>query len=300
MRLIRMIGRDIRDAIKSVFRNFSLSMASISCIIITLVLVGLSLIISFNIDNFTKLMQKDFSIIVYLDNDITDEEIEEVEYKIKENNNIAEYKFESKVEIAKNVMDTSEIFKNIMQEWDEEENPLKDTYTVKVKDAKILTKTAEEIEKISNVAVVQYGAGFIEKFLKIFDVVEKALICVVILFILVTAFLIVNTIKLTIFSRRKEIEIMRLVGASNFNIELPFIVEGLFLGVLGAIIPIILVIYGYTSLYLTSGGQVLSSPFIKLVEPEPFIYIISVIILGIGIFVGMFGSFRAVRKYLKI
>jgi cell division transport system permease protein len=135
--------------------------------------------------------------------------------------------------------------------------------------------------------------------LTIFDIVEKVLIAIVILFVIVTAFLIANTIKLTIFSRRKEIEIMRLVGASNSNIRLPFIIEGLFIGIFGAIIPILLSIYGYDSLYNFFGGRIYNS-FLQLVNPQPFVYIISLILLGIGIFVGMIGSARAVRKYLKI
>lgn len=299
MRLIRMIGRDIRDAVKSVFRNFSLSMASISCITITLILVGLAAISSYNVDNFTKLIQQDFTIIVFLEKNITDDELTEVEYNIKENTDILEYEFQSKTDIASSMMGTSDIFKNIMQEWDEEDNPLKDTFLIKVKDVTNITKTAKSIEKLDNVSLVRYGEGIVENFLSVFGIVEKVLIAIVILFVVVTAFLISNTIKLTIFSRRKEIEIMRLVGASNFNIELPFIVEGLFLGILGAILPIALVIYGYSSLYVNTGGQMFS-PFIKLVQPEPFIYIISLGLLGIGILVGMFGSFRAVRKYLKI
>jgi cell division transport system permease protein len=294
-----MIGRDIRDAVKSVFRNFSLSMASISCITITLILVGLSIISSYNVDNFTKLIQKDFTVVVFLDKDITDEEITVVENSLKKNTNISEYKFQSKTDIANSMMESSEIFKNIMQGWDEKENPLKDTFLIKVKNVGKISETAKKIEKLDNVSVVQYGKDVINKFLTIFDIVEKVLIAIVILFVIVTAFLIANTIKLTIFSRRREIEIMRLVGASNFNIELPFIVEGLLLGVLGSLIPIILVIYGYSSLFIHFNGQIIS-PFIKLVQPEPFIYIASLILLGIGILVGMFGSLRAVRKYLKI
>lgn len=299
MKLIRMIGRDIRDAVKSVFRNFSLSMASISCITITLILVALSVISSYNVNNFTKLIQKDFTIVVFLDQDITDEEMTEVEYNIKENKNISEYEFQSKVDIANSMMGTSEIFKNIMQQWTKEENPLKDTFLIKVNDVQKITETAKSIEKLENISLVRYGEGIVENFLSIFKIVEKVLIVIVILFVVVTAFLIANTIKLTIFSRRREIEIMRLVGASNFNIELPFIVEGLFLGILGSVIPIILVVYGYSALYLHFDGQ-LFSPFIKLVQPEPFIYLVALILVGLGILVGMFGSFRAVRKYLKI
>jgi cell division transport system permease protein len=294
-----MIGRDIRDAIKSVFRNFSLSMASISCITITLILVALSVVSSYNVDNFTKLIQKDFTIVVFLDNDITHDELINLENNIKENKNISEYKFQSKTEVASSMMKTSEIFKNIMQQWSEKDNPLKDTYLIKVKDVQKITATAKAIEKMDNVSLVRYGEGIVENFLSIFKIVEKVLLAIVILFVVVTAFLIANTIKLTIFSRKREIEIMRLVGASNFNIELPFIVEGLFLGILGSIIPIGVVIYGYSSLFIHFKGQ-LFSPFIRLVQPEPFIYLVSLGLLVLGILVGMFGSFRAVRKYLKI
>ena len=92
---------------------------------------------------------------------------------------------------------------------------------------------------------------------------------------------------------------MRLVGASNFFIRLPFIIEGLFLGLLGAIIPIAGTIYGYSFFYNSFEGK-LFSPIIRLIEPSPFIYLVSIILAGIGILVGMFGSSRAVRKFLKI
>ena len=92
---------------------------------------------------------------------------------------------------------------------------------------------------------------------------------------------------------------MRLVGASNINIKIPFVFEGLFLGMIGSIIPIILSMFGYVKLYEKFDGQ-LFSPFIKLITPEPFIYLISLVLLAIGIAVGMFGSYTAVRKHLKI
>ena len=92
---------------------------------------------------------------------------------------------------------------------------------------------------------------------------------------------------------------MRLVGASNINIKIPFIFEGLILGALGSIIPIFLTMYGYTALYDKFGGQLFSA-LIKLISPEPFIYIVSGAVLIIGILVGMLGSGRAVRKYLKV
>lgn len=299
MKLLRMISRDFRDAVKSVFRNISLSMASLSCIVITLILVALAIITSYNINNFSKNIKNDFTIVVFLENEIDQEGISEVKTKIIENKNIEEYTFQGKQDIAKEMMESSNIYKNIMETWSEEDNPLKDTFVIKVKDIDKITKTAQDIEKISGVYSVNYGEGIIEKFLKIFKMIEKALIIVVVLFVLITMLLITNTIKLTIFARKREIEIMRLVGASNFNIELPFIFEGFILGFFGSILPVITIIYGYTYLFDNFDGQIFS-PFIKLVEPTPFVYAIALIILSLGIFVGMFSSFRAVKKYLKV
>jgi cell division transport system permease protein len=92
---------------------------------------------------------------------------------------------------------------------------------------------------------------------------------------------------------------MRLVGASNINIKIPFIFEGLFIGIFGAILPILLTVYGYSSLYTSFEGKLFGS-IITLVDPTPFIYQVSLILLVIGVLVGMFGSWRAVRKHLKI
>ena len=118
-------------------------------------------------------------------------------------------------------------------------------------------------------------------------------------FIFVTILLICNTIKLTIFARRNEIEIMRLVGISNFVIKLPFVIEGLFLGIFGAVIPIIASIWGYTLMYDELEGYLFTN-FIKMIEPFPFTIYLSGILLIVGAVVGMIGSYTTVRKYLKI
>jgi cell division transport system permease protein len=299
MRLFRILGRNIRDAVRSVFRNFSLSIASISCIAITLVIVALSITSSYNVDNFTKLMKEGFTIVVFLENNVTEEEVSLLKAKIKGIENVASYEFENKKEIADSMMESSDVFKNIMSGWDETENPLQDTFLVKVEDTEKISETAKELKELEGVSLVKYGEGIVERLLSAFKAVEKGLIIIVFLLVFVTAFLITNTIKLTIFSRKKEIEIMRLVGASNINIELSFIIEGLLLGFLGALLPIILVIYGYNSLYLNFEGQ-LFSPFVRLVSPYPFMYLVALILLALGVIVGMIGSFNAVRKYLKI
>ena len=299
MRAIRIFSRNIRDSFKSVIRNFSLSLASISCITITLIVVSISIILSSNVNNFATLVERDVTIVAFLDLNITNEEKTDVSKAINKLDNIQNVTFESKTQIAEEMMESSEVFKNIMQNWDESSSPIQDTYLVKVKDINDIGKTAKEIQKINGVNLVKYGEGMVEQLISVFDMVRKISIVVVIALIIVTAFLITNTIKITIFSRRREIDIMRLVGASNLNIKIPFLFEGLFLGIIGSIIPIIVTIYGYVAVYNKVGGQ-LFSQFIKLIEPEPFVYFTSVVLLGVGILVGMFGSWSAVKKYLKI
>ena len=299
MKGFRILSRSIRDSFKSVFRNFSLSLASISCITITLIVVSIAIILSFNVNNFATLVEKDVSIVTFLDTDITEEERIQVEEEINLLDNVESYSFMGKMEITQEMMDSSDVFKSIMGEWSEEESPIQDTFIVKVSDINNIKKTADAIKEFEHVSLVKYGEGMVEQLVVVFDVVKKISIGMVIALIIVTAFLIANTIKITIFSRKREIEIMRLVGASNTNIKIPFIIEGLLLGILGSIIPIILTTYGYSALYSNFDGQ-LFSPFIKLIEPQPFIFQISGVLIIIGMLVGMFGSWRAVRKYLKI
>ncbi len=294
-----MFGRSIRDAGRSVVRNFSLSLASISCITITLIVVSIAMMASYNVDNFTKLMKQDVTMIVFLDKDVTQEEIDTVEGQIRLLVNVDSYEFRSKAETRDLMKKSSEVFNRIMSNWTDAENPLQDTFLIKVLNIEDIKDTANDISKLENVSMVKYGEGMVEKLLSLFDIVEKGTIGLVVALVLVTAFLVSNTIKITIFSRQREIAIMRLVGASNIMIRLPYIFEGLFLGVLGAIIPIIATIYGYNVIYERFNGQFFS-PFLQFVTPEPFIYLLSAILLGLGMLLGMWGSGRAVRKHLKI
>lgn len=299
MKWFRMFSRNVRDAFKSVTRNFSLSLASISCISITLIVVGLALIISFNVDNFAKTIKNDVTVVVFMKQDTTSEEIETIKKKIASFDNIESIEVKTKAESKKEMMAEDDTFKATMETWADEDNPLRDSYLIKVKEIEEIKKTVEQIKTIDKVEVVDYGEGMVEQLVEAFKLVEKITIVIVAILIVVTVFLIINTIKLTIFSRKREISIMRLVGASNLSIKVPFVIEGMIIGALGSIIPIVVVVYGYVAFFEKFEGQ-LFSPLIKLISPEPFIYIIAVAVLGIGILVGMFGSGRAVRKYLKV
>ena len=299
MKFFRNIKRYFRDARKSIIRNFSLSLASISCITITLLVVAFSVILSYNVEHFSESIRKDVTVVILLDEDATSEETKEIEKGIRATKNVEELTFVSKDEYAES-MKGDESIGSYIETWPEGFNPLSDSYKMRVKNIDYIKTTVTTIKNIDGVKKVLYGEEMIEQLVTVFKVIEKTSIIIVIALIVVTAFLIGNTIKLAIYSRKREIEIMRLVGASNISIKVPFVIEGLFIGILGSLIPIALSVYGYTSLYNFFDGKLFGSSLAKLVSPTPFMYYTVFLLLLIGIMVGMFGSYRAVKKYLKI
>lgn len=300
MRGIRTLKRYFRDAFKSVIRNFSLSLASISCITITLIVVSFSIILSYNVENFAESIRKDVTMVIFLKSDANENDADEIKKVIESTGNVESLTFKSKQQSAEETAKGNEIFKSIVETWTDETNPLLDSFELKVKNVDKIKETAKVIKSQEKVSTVNYGEDMVDQLITVFNVIKKISIGAVVALIIVTAFLIANTIKLAIYSRKREIEIMRLVGSSNISIKIPFIIEGLFIGVLGSIIPIIITVYGYSSLYNFFGGKLFSSSLAKLIEPNPFVFLASLLLIIIGILVGMFGSWSAVRKYLKI
>ena len=297
MRAFRIFFRSIRDALKSVVRNFSLSFASIMCTTITLILVAVAVVAAANVNNATRLIEDELTIVTYLKKDVTEEQIENIKSEISSYKNIEEVTFKSKDEWKLEMSEYDDSFKTVLNYLDE--NPLMDSFVLKVNDVKKLSETSEYIKAINGVDTVKYGEGMVEQVISIFDIVQKIVVVVVIALVVVTSFLISNTIKLTIFSRRNEIEIMRLVGASNITIKLPFLFEGFIIGLIGSIIPVCITIYGYVILYSRLHGKLFSN-MIMLIKPYPFAFGVSLIVIAIGALVGMYGSIKAVRKYLKV
>lgn len=297
MKMFRYLKRGLRDSFKSVFRNFSLSVAAVACSTITLILVAVSIIVSYNVDSITKTLESELTIVVYLKKDVPDEQIENLKSSFVKMKNVEEVEFKDNDEWKLEMKEYSETYSTTLDYL--EENPLLDSFIVKVKDVNYLKETTDAIREFEYVESANYGEGMAENLISAFGIIEKITIFIVFALVFVTAFLISNTIKLTIFSRRNEIEIMRLVGTSNSTIKLPFVFEGFILGFLGSIIPILITIYGYVLLYDHFNGYILS-PIITLVKPFNFVIYVSVILLVIGCVIGMIGSYRAVRKYLKI
>ena len=150
-----------------------------------------------------------------------------------------------------------------------------------------------------SVETVKYGQGFVEKMFNIVKTSRNVGIILIAALLFTAMFLISNTIKITIFARRREIEIMRLVGATNGFIRWPFFLEGLWLGIMGSIIPITLIAVGYKFLYDNFAAS-LTVDYMNLLPYHPFILEVSLLIVLFGALIGIWGSLMSVRKFLKI
>ena len=260
-------------------------------------MVAVSLVLSANVNQFTKDIENELSIVVYLKSDVDESKRTDIENSIKDMSSYQSLVLKSKDEWKKEMQESLGELNTILD--DMEENPLLDSILVKVKNVNDLKATTKAISELDGVESASYGKDSVDQMIGIFKIVEKAGIVIVIALVLVTSFLISNTIKLTIYSRRHEIEIMRLVATSNSAIKLPFEFEGLFLGIIGSIIPILLSIYGYIIAYDYFDGYIFSH-MIQLVNPSQLLLTIAITLVIVGGLVGMLGSWHAVRKYLKI
>lgn len=304
MNLFRMIKYGVRDAFKSVYRNFSLSLASISCISITLIVVALALMVAFNAENFSKKAGNNVTIVTYLKLGVTDDDVNRFETKLNQMENVASGWQDTKQtpEDRKNqLIEEKELLSGLGEVIDNPSEVFHYRYDIKVKDVLQIEDTKKELIATEIVDTAEYGDATVTRMIDMFNIAGKVATVVAIILGVVTIFLIVNTIKLTIFSRKKEISIMRVVGASNMTIKNPFIVEGFIIGLLGSIIPVLATIFGYTTFYnkLLDDGHFMTF-WLEFLDPHPFVYVISLIIVAIGVTVGMIGSSRAVRKYLKV
>ena len=230
---------------------------------------------------------------------MTEENILALRKNIEAVPNIVDIAYKSKADLKNEMKNENETYKNIIDKWGDDVNPLPDSFILTVDKIEDIKETASTVGNLEYVDTVRYGEGVVENLVDVFGVIRNITIVAVLALVFVTAFLISNTIKITIYSRKSEIDIMRLVGTSNTVIKLPFLFEGLFLGIIGSIIPILSTIYGYVLLYDKMGG-VLFTDIMPLISPYNFVFQVSAILLIIGALVGMYGSYKSVRKYLKI
>lgn len=294
----RTIGRHTRESFKSIFRNGWMTFASLSAVAVTLVLVGVFLVILMNINAVATSIEEDVSIKVLIDTTATQEQQRDLGQAISNIPEVDTVKFSSKDDELQQLIESfgeeGKIFKLY-----EQENPLNDAFIVETKDPKDTAKVAEIIEKLEYVQSVNYGQAQVEKLFKIIEVGRNFGIVLIIGLFLTAIFLISNTIRITIVARKREIEIMRLVGATNWFIRWPLLLEGLWLGILGSIIPILFIFFTYKNIYEAVAPK-LEGSFIRILDFYPFAYQVCAILLLLGCLIGVWGSFMSVRKFLKV
>jgi len=292
------LGRHLREAIKSLGRNAWMSIASISAVTVTLLLVGTFLVIMMNLNNIASNIEEDVEITVLIDRTADQNAQNQLESKLKNLEKVENVQFSSKdQELEKLIKSFGEKGKSF--KLFEQDNPLNDVFIVKTKVPEDTPVVAEEIKKMRYVENVQYAEETVKKLFEVLNVSRNIGIVLIIGLVFTAMFLISNTIKITIFARRREIEIMKLVGATNWFIRWPFFLEGLFLGALGAVIPITVLVVSYNSLVNIAVPYIQGS-FVELLPFSPFVFQISAILLLIGVLIGIWGSLMSVRKFLKV
>ncbi len=301
MRVFRILGRSFTNAFKSLIRNFSLTMASIICTIITLVLVSIGLLLSYNVKDITENIEKELTIVIFMEKDTKKEDVQKTREDLEKIDNVENIIYRSKEDI-KNEFKNDEKWASIVNTLSETDNPFQDSFELVIKDVRDINETVTTIKNMEHIEMVKYGESSVNELVSIFDGIKIGTIVLVGGLVLVTVVLITNTIKITIFSRKREIDIMRLVGTSNTVIRLPYLIEGALIGILGSILPILFTIFGYTMLYEKFTGLTVSNIIgvIKLASPDGIVYNASLFLLLLGTVVGMFASGLAVRKHLTV
>lgn len=297
--MIRRFFRHIKEGFYGVGRHASMAFSSATAMTVTLILMSAFSIVMMNLTNITKEIEQAVQISVLIDYDHEEASVEEaIGDQIKSIPGVASVEFFTKDQEAQyyfeNFSETDEAIVKMI----EEDNPLNDAFYVKVVDGQQLGEIAKQIEAIDGVLTVNYGGASVVSFMEVLTVIRNVGFIMVGALLILTIFLIQNTIKLTIFARNEEISIMRIVGAKNGYIRAPFLVEGIIIGILGAILPICATIFGYIYIYKLTNGVVLSNIF-TLIPPHPFVLYVSLGLLGLSIIVGFVGSFFSVTKYLR-
>lgn len=295
---ISTMGRHVREGVKNLNRNGWMTFASVSAVTITLLILGAFLVLALNVNHIAQNVEKQVEIRVFLDVSADQATIQAVEQKISQMPQVEHVKFVSKEDGLKLLRDRLGE-KSYLLDGLEEENPLPDTLVVKTKQPQDTSTAAKTIKGMEHVTNVNYGEGTVEKLFAATDTIRNVGIVFIIGLAFTAMFLIANTIKLTIVARRREIEIMKLVGATNWFIRWPFFVEGLLMGVSGAILPTLMLGIAYYYLLEALHTNLAASLF-DLLPLFPLAYQVAGILLALGAFIGIWGSLVSVRRFLRV
>ncbi len=291
-----------RQAFKSMWRNRMMGLASIGSVTAVLIILGFVLIIVLNVNNVALVTKETFDeIAVYLYDDIDENQIKELGKAFKEIDGVMGVAFQTR-EYA---------LEKLKEDWGEEayllegirKNSLPNTYIVQLKDVSKSEYVESQLRTFEEVEKVQYHKDAVNSLLRIADFVKKIGTGIILILLLISVFIISNTIKITVLNRHKEIELMQYIGATNGYVRGPFMVEGIMLGFIGSVVAILLIFMGYNYIINYLAGRyvaVLSGMSGYIVGVEMILNDLIIIFLTIGIGIGILGSLISLKKFLSV
>ena len=276
-----------------------MSMASITSVIAALLVIGIFFIIMLNVDYAATALESQIEIKVYLADNLSPKLIDTMKNEMSTLSGIKSIEYKSK----------SQALKELEKKWGEnayllsgleDDNPLPDTFVVKLNNSSLAQSVALSLSSISNVDKVQYGKAELEKLLKATNLLRMGSIVIIIVLLFISIFIISNTIKLTVFARRREISIMKYVGATDWFVRGPFIVEGIILGFLGGVFSTILLAAAYSYFSNLVKQQMMGLLAVTLMPFQQILVSLSILLIVLGIVIGAIGSLSSVRKFIKV
>lgn len=295
----RVIRNIFKQGFKGLWRNKGMGLASITSITAVLVILGMFLILILSLNNIVMDTREKFDEIqVFLEDDVTVSQIEAIENRVRESNKVISVIFKSK----------DQALEEMKEGWGEEgyllngleSNPLPNTLIIKLKDIEYADSVAKSIEDLEGIDEIQYNQDIIEKLVLFTNYIRTGGLVIVSILILVSVFIISNTIKLTVAARKTEISIMKYVGATNGYIRGPFIIEGILFGLIGAMVSILFVNYGYNYFFNAASDKLYVLFTVYLVPPKALIKDVMIIFIAIGSGIGALGSLVSMKRFLNV
>ncbi|MCQ4923518.1 permease-like cell division protein FtsX [Tissierella carlieri] len=282
------------------WRNRGMGLASVGSISAVLMILGIVLILILSINNLVLEVKTKFDEIqVFLELDLEDKDIEPIEESIKSIEGVLSVVFRSK-EQGLEIMKEQWEEESYVLEGLEDDNPLQNSYIIQLKDIKYADSVVETLKSIEGIEDVNYYKDIIDKLMVVANYIRFGGIVVIGVLVLVSVFIISNTIKITVASRKREINIMKYVGATNGYIRGPFIIEGILFGLIGAVFSILLINYGYEYFFKSVSDKLYVLLTVYLVPPSLLIKDITIMFTAIGVGIGALGSIVSLKRFLNV
>ena len=297
-----MNGSSLRYLFKEGFRNTwsnrMMSIASICVLMSCLVLIGCASMIFLNIESLLGRIEEENVVMVYIQDGTTDADINAMGDSLKKMDNIKEVEFVSKESAWQEQLDTMEEAQAKFFTEISSDIPLPDAYKVTVNDLSQFDSTVDQIKQLQNIDTIRENKDLAQKLVTIRHGVEVISVVIVAVLLAISVFIIQNTIKLTVYSRRLEISIMKSVGATNGFVRLPFVVEGMILGVISGVISLGLV-WAFYEFAINQFGDLISSLGLEALKFSNYALPMLGIFIAIGIVTGVGGALLSMGKYLN-